>query len=127
MDCSPPGSSVHGISRARILAWVAVSSSRGSSPPRDQTQISSIAAKFFITKPPGKPNHMISLVFNLVELERESCCWLCSGLTWEKELGSLFKRNHDYLIKLQGVVETNCLYFNLTPVYIQGYTVSREF
>ena len=74
---------------------------------------------------------MISLVFiNLVEVERERerCCWLCSGLTWEKELGSLFIRKHDYLIiKLQGVVETNCLYFNLTPVYIQGYTVSRKF
>ena len=33
MDCSPPGSSVHGILQARILEWVAISSSRGSSPP----------------------------------------------------------------------------------------------
>ena len=40
MDCSPPGSSVHGISQARILEWVAMSSSRGSSQPRDQTCIS---------------------------------------------------------------------------------------
>ena len=32
MDCSPPGSSVHGILQARILEWVAISSSRGSSP-----------------------------------------------------------------------------------------------
>ena len=37
MDCSPPGSSVHGIFQARILEWVAISSSRGSSVPRDQT------------------------------------------------------------------------------------------
>ena len=37
MDCSPPGSSVHGILQARILAWAAVSSSRGSSRPRDWT------------------------------------------------------------------------------------------
>ena len=35
MDCSPPGSSVHGVFPARILEWVAISSSRGSSPPRD--------------------------------------------------------------------------------------------
>ena len=35
VDCSPPGSSVHGISQARILEWVAISSSRGSSPPRN--------------------------------------------------------------------------------------------
>ena len=35
MDCSPPGSSVHGISQARILKWVAIPFSRGSSQPRD--------------------------------------------------------------------------------------------
>ena len=40
MDCSPPGSSVHGILQARILEWVAISSSRGSSRPRDQTCVS---------------------------------------------------------------------------------------
>ena len=39
MDCSPPGSSVHGIFQARILKWVAISSSRGSSPPRDRAQV----------------------------------------------------------------------------------------
>ena len=42
MDCNPPGSSVHGISQARILEWVAISLSRGSSWPRDRTHISSI-------------------------------------------------------------------------------------
>ena len=40
MDYSLPGSSVHGISQARILEWVAISTSRGSSQPRDQTQVS---------------------------------------------------------------------------------------
>ena len=40
MDCSLPGSSVHGISQARILEWVAISSSRGSSQPKDQTHVS---------------------------------------------------------------------------------------
>ena len=39
MDCSPPGSSVHGISQARILEWVAISFSRGSSPFRDWTHV----------------------------------------------------------------------------------------
>ena len=47
MDCSSPGSSVHGIVQARILEWVAISSSRGSSRPRDQTQVSCIAGGFF--------------------------------------------------------------------------------
>ena len=39
MDCSPPGSSVHGIFQTRILEWVAISSSKGFSQPRDQTQV----------------------------------------------------------------------------------------
>ena len=40
MDCSPPGSSVHGISQARVLEWVAISFSTGSSQSRDQAHIS---------------------------------------------------------------------------------------
>ena len=40
MDCSPPGSSAHGIPQARILEWVAISFSMGSSQPRDGTNVS---------------------------------------------------------------------------------------
>ena len=47
IDCSPPGSSVRGILQARILGWVATPCSRGSSWPRDWTQVSSIAGGFF--------------------------------------------------------------------------------
>ena len=47
MDCSPPGSSIHGILRARILEWVAISFSRGSSQPRDRTQVSHISGRCF--------------------------------------------------------------------------------
>ena len=43
MDCSPPGSSVHGILQARILEWVVLPSSRGSSQPRDRTLVSSVS------------------------------------------------------------------------------------
>ena len=46
-DCSPPGFSVHGILQARILEWVAISFSRGSSWPRDWTLVSCIAGRFF--------------------------------------------------------------------------------
>ena len=42
MDCSLPGSSVHGISQARILEWIAISFSRGSTQPRNRTHISCI-------------------------------------------------------------------------------------
>ena len=57
--CSPPASSVHGILKARILEWVAVFSSRGSSQPRNQTFISCsscIAGRFFTTELQEKPH-----------------------------------------------------------------------
>ena len=47
MDCSLPGSSIHGILQARISKWVAMPSSRGSSPSRDRTQVSHIVGRFF--------------------------------------------------------------------------------
>ena len=79
MDCSPPGSSVHGILQARILGWVAMPSSRGSSWPRDQTCRSCLGRRGFTTavltvkplslgassqqermrKSPRKPNHVL--------------------------------------------------------------------
>ena len=48
------GSSVHGILQARILEWVAISFSRGSSRPRDWTHVSCIAGRLFTNEPPGK-------------------------------------------------------------------------
>ena len=47
MDYSPPGSSVHGISQTRILEWVPIPFSRGSSQPRDRTRASYIAGGYF--------------------------------------------------------------------------------
>ena len=47
VDCSPPGPSFHGSLQARILKWVAISFSRESSRPRNQTQVSCIAGRFF--------------------------------------------------------------------------------
>ena len=47
MDCSLPGSSIHGIFQARILEWVAISLSRGSSQTKDRTQVSHVAGRFF--------------------------------------------------------------------------------
>jgi len=59
MDCSPPGSSVHGIFQARILEWVAVPLSRRSSRPRDQTLVSGISCTgrwvLYTSSPPRKP------------------------------------------------------------------------
>ena len=53
VDCSPPGSSIHGIFQARVLEWVAISFSRESSWPRDRTYVSCIAGRCY--RPPGKP------------------------------------------------------------------------
>ena len=55
MDYSLSGSSTHGILQARILEWVAISFSRGSSRPRDRTQVSSIAGRFFTLSHQGSP------------------------------------------------------------------------
>ena len=55
MDCSLPGSSVHGIAQTRILEWVAVSFSRESSWSQDQTQVSWIAGRFFTIWATGAP------------------------------------------------------------------------
>ena len=56
-----PGSSVHGILQARILEWVAISFSRGSSQPRDQTRVSCITGIFFTSwtsrEAQGMPNY----------------------------------------------------------------------
>ena len=59
MDCSLPGSSVHGIFQTIVLEWIAISFSKGSSQPRDRTQVSCIvdrrftvwATKEVLTKP----------------------------------------------------------------------------
>ena len=54
LDYSPPGFSVLGILQARILEWIAISFSRGSSQPRDWTLVSGIAGRFFTIWATGK-------------------------------------------------------------------------
>ena len=65
IDCSPPRSSVHGILQARILEWIAISSLRGSSQPRDQTHVSCIscvAGGFFTTEALRNPRLLHTMV-----------------------------------------------------------------
>ena len=54
LDCSLPGFSVHEISQAGILEWVAISFSRGSSDPGIKPMSPTLASRFFTTEPPGK-------------------------------------------------------------------------
>ena len=63
MDCNPPGSSVLGILQARILEWVAMPSSKGSSRPRDHTGVSCgscLAGGFFTTEPSESPKRSLT-------------------------------------------------------------------
>ena len=78
MDYSLSGSSVHGISQARILEWVAISFSKGSSQhkadPRVELAGPVLAGRFFTTEPPGEPprclnspqrrNHLLKININ---------------------------------------------------------------
>ena len=71
MICSLPGSSVHGISQSRILKRVVISSSRESSPLRDQTHNSCgsyLAGRFFTNEPPGKPSVNFCMWTNISKL-----------------------------------------------------------
>ena len=69
MDCT-----VHGILQARILEWVAFPFSRGSSQPRDQTQVSLSAGRFFTSGATGDPYEL-----DLLLLSHVSCVRLCAA------------------------------------------------
>ena len=78
MDCSPPGFSVHGILQARILEWVAMPFSEGSSQPRNRTQVSCIAGRFFTiwaTKEAQDRLHLsaVNRTLNWKSLKQEKC------------------------------------------------------
>ena len=69
MDCNLPGSSLHGILQARVLEWVAISFSRGSSRPRDRTRVSCIPGRCFNLWATGEahialhtPNYLLSRI-----------------------------------------------------------------
>ena len=68
MDCSPPGSPVRGILPGRILEWVAISFSRGSSQPRDRTRVSCIAGRRFI-------------LWAIYLILKYNLFWWCSNIT----------------------------------------------
>ena len=96
MDCSLPGSSVLVISQARVLEWVAISFSRGSSWPRDLTQVSCIAGGLCTNWAIGEtPIYIhVSLLFQIVfpfrllpNIEQSSLCY--NPLLWKTHLNFL--------------------------------------
>ena len=87
MDCCPSGSSVHGIFQARILEWVAISFSRGSSQPRDQTQVSYTAGRLFTDWATRNPKEMAthsSILARKTHGQRSlEGCSPCGGKEWD--------------------------------------------
>ena len=73
MDCSPPGSSAHGILQARTLKWMAIPFCKGSSWPRGQTQVSCIAESFFTIWATGEAHVVSAQVHRFVWRGRSLC------------------------------------------------------
>ena len=80
MDSSPPGSSVHGISQARTLEWVAIFFSRGSFWPRDWTRVSCIASIFFTIGATREAPKYSGISLNTVYLQ---CPMRASKIIWQ--------------------------------------------
>ena len=107
LDCSPPGSSVHGFSQARVLEWVAISSS--GELPNPEIKPGSPELAGFTTEPPGKPSKMdygvrkkkkkvLSLkIKQMSALQEEGLC-LPSNILVPSFL--IISGLHEYLIKL---------------------------
>ena len=88
MDCSPPGSSVHEYFQARILEWTAISFSRGSSWPRNWTQVFCIAGRFFTDWAMREAQSMYrpiiiqkSICWQVQQLEHHLASWLAGSST----------------------------------------------
>ena len=98
MDCSPPGSSVHRISQARILEWVAISYSRDLPDPGTKhihvLCLLSLAGGFFISVPPWKPYYIASF---------HNFCTECFP--------------HTFYLKLEFTKDTSLLVAHQTPVF----------
>ena len=91
MDCSPPGSSVHGILQARILEWVAMPSSGGSSHPRDQTQ----APVWILAFSPDLPASIYFLCKVFKDLSLAICLGLIAAFS-ERKSGVCFLLYHTW-------------------------------
>ena len=104
MDCNPPGSSGHGILQARILEWVAISFSRGSSRPRDTAHISCLAGRFLTTESPGNPQ------LSLGPWKFIHC--LCISLEGAPTMG------RQYVIRQRTSTTRSCLPFHPPSVWL---------
>ena len=119
MDCSLPGSSVRGIFQARILEWVAISFSRGSSWPRDRTQVSSTADRRFTvwaTREAYNQNTVKKCIHRSIP---ETIWSLSSGC-----FGTHSTLLHDIRINLRTLASINYLEKNRSPGVLFAFVSS---
>ena len=94
VDCSPPGSSIHGILQASILEWVAISFSRGPFQPRDQTQVSDIAGRCFnLWASLSRASFKNRKQGNLVQdkgTKRKGICYRALNILWKENFWEVF-------------------------------------
>ena len=109
MDYSPPGSSVHGILQARILEWVSIPFSRGSSWPRYWIHVSCVAGRFFTAEPSKMQIVFLSLFWS---------CWHDPSAPWYPSLLSvdnMFQAHLTYLLyqtRNQSFIQTSLTAFS---------------
>ena len=100
MDCSPPGSSVHGILPARILQWVAIPFSRRSSWPRIEPESPILQADSLLSEPPGKLSYFLLSTF---------VCFIC--LFWKRyvKISQLWLRIVNFFFVIPSIFSINIL------------------
>ena len=120
-DCSPPGSSVHGILQAKILEWVAISHSRGSSQPRNQSGVSCIAGRL-PSEPPGKPQKLHKVLRNQQKRKSHRFALILSK---ENPLNSILGRMHIKIHSLLTKLCCCCSVANMTIPNSDPWTVAH--
>ena len=133
VDCSPPGSSVHGISQTRILEWVAIFSFRGSSQPRDWSCVSCMAGGFFFffltTEPLWSPWETLGyIIFKISFSFRVACFCECTKSHWiihfkRKEFSpNCYIKIFSWLLNFQNCDYLAFLLFTIYFLFLVGKT-----
>ena len=123
----PP--SFHGISQARILEWIAISFSRGSSQPRDQTQTdpgSPLHCRRILTEPPGKPIGLLTLILQRWELRLLTPQVHGEQVGEAKVLKSPCYRAPAQLVLRHPCVPALPLYSPLQPIFVEAPRIQKN-
>ena len=123
MECSPLDSSIHGIFQARILEWVAVSFSRGSSWPRDWTHISCLEVDSLLLRHPGRP-YLISRDITLLRKVRLVKAMVSSSYVWMWEVDHkeswVLKNCCFWTVVLEKTLESPLDSKEIQPIHLKG-------